>query len=227
MQVVEHGCRRSRRVIVAMGAMALLHEAASAADKAPNNNAAPTPTAQLIPDALRQLTDPSGWRSKLEQAGLQFAFTYYGDSFGNPRGGVSQGSGYDGRFGIIIDTDMEKLAGWSGASLHASIHQIHGSQFSTTRLQNFALVSGIEAPPSTRLFNLWMEQKIGSDVNVRLGQFSAAQEFLVSQTAALFVNATFGWPVLPAQDLPSGGPSYPEATPGVRVTFTPTDQLTL
>jgi porin len=72
-----------------------------------------------------------------------------------------------------------------------------------------------------------MEQKIGSDVNLRLGQFSAAQEFLVSQTAALFVNATFGWPMLPALDLPSGGPSYPEATPGVRVTFTPTDQLTL
>ena len=140
---------------------------------------------------------------------------------------MTQGSGYDGRFGIIIDADMEKLAGWSGASLHASIQQIHGSQFSATRLQNFALVSGIEAPPSTRLFNLWIEQKIGGNVNLRLGQFSAAQEFLVSQTAALFVNATFGWPMLPAQNLPSGGPSYPEATPGVRVTLTPTDQLTL
>jgi porin len=227
MQVVEHLCRRARRVIVAMATIALLHEAAAAADNAPNKDAAPTPTAQSLPDALRQLTDPGGWRSRLEQAGLQFAFTYYGDGFGNPRGGVTQGFGYDGRFGIIIDADMEKLAGWSGASLHASIQQIHGSQFSATRLQNFALVSGIEAPPSTRLFNLWIEQKIGVDVNLRLGQFSAAQEFLVSQTAALFVNATFGWPMLPAQDLPSGGPSYPEATPGVRVTWTPTDQLTL
>jgi porin len=227
MQLVEHGSRLASRVIVATAMIATLHEAAAAADNAPNKDAVPSSTAQSLPDALRQLTDPAGWRSRLEQAGLQFAFTYYGDLFGNPRGGVTQGSGYDGRFGIIIDADMEKLAGWSGASLHASIQQIHGSQFSATRLQNFALVSGIEAPPSTRLFNLWIEQKIGSDVNLRLGQFSAAQEFLVSQTAALFVNATFGWPMLPAQDLPSGGPSYPEATPGVRVTFTPTDQLTL
>ena len=227
MQVVEHGRRRARRLIVAMAAIALLGEAAAAADNAPNKDAAPPPTAQSLPDALRQLTDPGGWRSRLEQAGLQFTFTYYGDGFGNPRGGVTQGSGYDGRFGIIADADMEKLAGWSGASLHASVHQIHGSQFSATRLQNFALVSGIEAPPSTRLFNLWIEQKIGSTVNLRLGQFSAAQEFLVSQTAALFVNATFGWPMLPAQNLPSGGPSYPEATPGLRVTLTPTDQLTL
>src|SRR5262249_60330752 len=225
MQVAEYGCRWARRAIVAIATIALSHEVAAAADNAPNKDTAPTPTAQSLSDALRQLTDPGGWRSKLEQAGLQFAFAYYGDGFGNPRGGVTQGSGYDGRFGIIIDADMEKLAGWSGASVHASIHQIHGSQFSATRLQNFALVSGIEAPPSTRLFNLWIEQKIGGDVNLRLGQFSAAQEFLVSQTATLFVNATFGWPMLPAQDLPSAGPSYPEASPGVRWTLHPTTQL--
>ena len=90
---------------------------------------------------------------------------------------MGQGLGYDGRFGTIIDADLEKLAGWSGASFHASIHQIQGTQFSAINLKNLALVSGIEAPPSTRLFNLWIEQKIGSETNVRLGQFTAAQEF--------------------------------------------------
>jgi porin len=88
-------------------------------------------------------------------------------------------------------------------------------------------VSGIEAAPSTRLFNLWIEQKLGSSANLRVGQFTAAQEFLVSQNANLFINSTFGWPVLTAQDLPSGGPAYPEATPGARLAFMPNDQLTL
>src|SRR3981189_873181 len=74
-------------------------------------------------------TDPGGWRSRLEQAGLQFTFTYYGDGFGNPRGGVTQGSGYDGRFVITPDADMEKLAGWSGASLHASIQPVQRNSF--------------------------------------------------------------------------------------------------
>jgi carbohydrate-selective porin OprB len=129
MQVVEHGRRQARRLIVAMAAITLLDEAAAAADNAPNKDAAPTPTAQSVPDALRQLTDPGGWRSRLEQAGLQFTFTYYGDGFGNPRGGVTQGSGYDGRFGIIADADMEKLAGWSGASLHASIQPVQRNSF--------------------------------------------------------------------------------------------------
>jgi porin len=140
---------------------------------------------------------------------------------------VKQGPGYDGRFGTIIDADLEKLAGWSGAKVHASFHQIHGSEFSANNLENLMTVSGIEAPPSTRLFNLWIEQKLGRDVNLRVGQFTAAQEFLVSENASLFVNSTFGWPLLTSEDLPSGGPNYPEATPGVRLALTPNDQVTL
>src|SRR5215468_1239593 len=229
MQRADFRRRVARRISVAMVVFVLLRAVAAAAQDAPKDER-PAPSAldqtvASLPYALRQLTDPEGLRSKLERAGLQFTFTYYGDAFGNPSGGVIQGLGYDGRFGTIVDADLEKLAGWSGASLHASIHQIHGTQFSAGNLENLAVVSGIEAPPSTRLFNLWLEQKIGNAMNVRLGQFSAAQEFLVSQNAALFVNSTFGWPLLPAQDLPSGGPAYPEATPAVRLTWTPTDQL--
>lgn len=226
--MAKRACSITQRVIGAIAAIALVQNVAAAAADAPNDgsptSATPNPT---LPEPLRQLADLRGLRSRLDQAGLQFTFTYYGDAFGNPSGGVTQGLGYDGRFGAILDADLEKLGGWSGASFHASIQQIHGTQFSATKLQNLALVSGIEAPPSTRLFNLWIEQKIGSETNLRLGQFSAAQEFLVSQNAALFLNSTFGWPLLPAQDLPSGGPAYPEATPGARLTWTPNGQLTL
>src|ERR1700730_12796214 len=76
-------------------------------------------------------------------------------------------------------------------------------------------------------FNLWIEQQLTNRVNLRVGQFTAAQEFLVSDNADLFVNSTFGWPVLTAVDLPSGGPNYPEATPGARLQIAASDQLTL
>src|SRR5258708_25166876 len=88
------------------------------------------------------------------------------------------------------------------------------------------LVSGMKRLASPRLFNLWIEQKLGSNTNLRVGQITAAQEFLVSQNANLFVNSTFGWPALPAQDLPSGGPAYPETPPGARLEFAPGDQPT-
>ncbi len=221
----------ARGILVATASSILLQDAAGAAGAAPSQEApAPStgsPTPPSLVDALRQLTDVGGWRSRLERAGLQFTFTYYGDAFGNPSGGVKQGLGYDGRLGAIIDADLEKLAGWSGAKFHASLHLIHGTQFSAVNLQNLAVVSGIEAMPSARLFNLWIEQKIGNDMNLRLGQYGAGQEFMVSQTAGLFVNAAFGWPVLPAVDLPSGGPAYPTAALAARLMWAPTDQLTV
>ena len=89
------------------------------------------------------------------------------------------------------------------------------------------LVSGVEAPPTIRLFNLWIEQDLTSKVNLRIGQFTAAQDFIVSRNADLFVNSTFGWPMLNTQNLPSGGPNYPEAALGARLQVKLTDQLIL
>ncbi len=180
-----------------------------------------------LPDALKQIADQGGLRSQLEELGVRFIFTYYGDTLGNPSGGMQQGLRYDGRFGAIIDADLDKLVGWSGGTFHASIHEIQGAGLSAKNIENLMTVSSIEEPATTRLFNLWVEQKLGNDASLRVGQITAAQEFLVSQNANLFVNTTFGWPLLPSQDLPSGGPAYPEATPGIRLKFTPSDQLTL
>jgi hypothetical protein len=44
-----------------------------------------------LPAYLRQITDTGGLRSKLEQDGVRFTFSYYGDAFANPVGGVKQG----------------------------------------------------------------------------------------------------------------------------------------
>jgi porin len=120
---------------------------------------------QSVPAYLYQLTDIGGLRSRLERQGLSFIFSYYGDAFDNPFGGVKQGPGDDSRFAIIMDGDLEKLAGWSGAKVHASIHSIFGNQFSGANLDNLMLVSGVEAPPTIRLFNLWIEQDLTSKVN--------------------------------------------------------------
>ena len=87
------------------------------------------------------------------------------------------------------------------------------------------LVSNVEAPSTVRLFSLWIEQNLTSRINLRVGQFTAAQEFIVSKNADLFINSTFGWPMLNTQDLPSGGPNYPEAALGGRLQVTFNDQF--
>ena len=174
----------------------------------------------------QEARDLGSVRRSLEQAGVEIAFTYYGEVFANSSGGARQGVVYEGRLGTIIDADLEKLMGWSGARFHASTHQVHGRGLSENYVQNLMAVSGIEAPPTTRLFNLWVEQTLDKFTSVRIGQITAAQEFFVSQNANLFVNSTFGWPAITAQNLPSGGPSYPEATPGARLKVSPDDRFT-
>jgi porin len=207
--------------------MAVCCETSMAADVAGQATSMSATEDPSLSDLWPQVRDLGGLRSALANRGVQLAFTYYGEALANPSGGVRQGLIYESRLGTIIDADLDKLLGWSGATFHTSIHEINGQGLSAGYVQNLMTVSGIEAPATTRLFNLWLEQAFSDKTSLRVGQFSAAQEFFVSQNANLFINSTFGWPVITAQNLPSGGPAYPEATPGVRLKFTPSDQLTL
>jgi porin len=212
--------------IALAGAMTAASPTARAADNADQRLSISNQETASSPDIWSQVRDLGGLRSALQNLGVQITFSYYGETFGNPLGGARQGLIYQGRLGTIVDADLQKLMGWSDAVLHASIHQIHGQGLSTNSIGNLMAVSGIEAPATTRLFNLWIEQKLGPHMTLRVGQITAAQELFVSQNANLFVNSTFGWPAITALDLPGGGPAYPEATPGARLKITPNDQLT-
>src|SRR6266436_4672783 len=129
-------------------------------------------------------------RAALANKGMQFQLIYFGDLLDNPSGGVRQGATYIGRLGLTVDADLEKIVGWNGAAFHASIHQIHGHGLSGNNLDNLLVVSGIEALPATRLFNLWIEQKFADGMaSIRVGQLSTqvapTQEFFVSQYGSL------------------------------------------
>ncbi len=43
-------------------------------------------------------------------------------------------------------------------------------------------------------------------VKVRVGSIAADSEFFISDTAAQFINGTFGWPGITAADMAAGGP---------------------
>jgi len=50
---------------------------------------------------------------------------------------------------------------------------------------------------------------------------------MVSQYASSFMNAAFGWSVLPSTDLPAGGPAYPLSSLGIRMRAQPADNWTV
>ncbi|MGH7059386.1 MAG: carbohydrate porin, partial [Stellaceae bacterium] len=147
---------------------------------------------------------------------------------GNVTGGVHTGFAYDGLTQAVLQLDTQQAFGWHGGTFNVSGLQIHGRNLSTDNLLTLQTASGIEADRATRLWELWYQQKFLDEdrLDVRLGQMSLDQEFIVSQGALLFVNTSFGWPLVPSIDLPGGGPAYPLSALGVRLRARPTDALT-
>ncbi|GJE44821.1 carbohydrate porin [Methylobacterium soli] len=177
---------------------------------------------------LGPLGDPLGLRPVLKERGIEYSLTYIADVHGNPVGGIRQGAAVEDRLNLRLNLDLQRIVGWEGGTIHANAYFIHGTGLSRYYVGNLLTTSVIEALPSTRLYVLWFDQKLmDGKLAIRGGQLAADTEFIVSQTATLFVNSTFGWPAITGLNLPSGGPAYPLATPGIRAKYTPDDKFSL
>jgi porin len=164
----------------------------------------------------------------LQKYGVKFAATYIGETLGNVSGGLRRGAIYEGRLNLAIDADLQKLAGFQQLTFHANIFQIHGEGLSRNYLGNFFVVSGIEALPSTRLYEAYFEKQWGDKkVSLKFGQLAADSEFFNTKYTDVLTNASMGWPAITSVDLPSGGPSPPLAAMGTRVLFNVTEQLSV
>jgi porin len=163
-----------------------------------------------------------------ERLGIKFAATYISEVLGNPTGGFEQGATFEGRLNLAVDLDFNKLAGWKGLTAHANIFVIHGDGLSRTNLRNYFVVSGIEALPTVRLYEAYLEQKFFNDKwSIRAGQLAADSEFIASKYTDVFTNASLGWPAITSIDLPAGGPSPPLAAVGARLSAKLNDNVTL
>jgi porin len=163
----------------------------------------------------------------LEKQGVKFAITYIGEGLGNPTGGAKQGAVYEDRINFATDVDFEKLAGLKQLTFHANVFQIDGGGLSRGALLNYLDASGIEALPTTRLYEIWFEQKWGTKLALRAGQLAADTEFMTAQYTDVFTNASLGWPAVFSLNMPSGGPSPPLAAMGTRLRADVSEHLTL
>ena len=174
------------------------------------------------------LGDIGGLRTLVGDHGITFSLMETSEVFGNLSGGVHHGFAYDGLTTMTLGLDTEKAFNWSGGILNVSGLQIHGRNLSADNLDNLQTVSGIEADRSTRLWELWFQQTLpGGKADLKIGQQSVDQEFMVSQYSSLYVNTVMGWPMIPSADLYAGGPAYPLSSLGIRLQGQPTGSLKL
>lgn len=181
-------------------------------------------------DAPPVMSDWNGARTMLrERHGITIGLNYIGEVLDVASGGIRRGGSFEGRFEGVIDADLAKLAGWTGASAHIKAFQIHnGGRNAADNAGSLFDPSNIDAVPTTRLFTAWFQQNfLGDAISIRVGQLAGDDEFLTSPTAGGLINGTFGWAAIHAANMRSGGPAYPLATPGVRLQVKPTSDVTL
>jgi len=173
----------------------------------------------------------NGARTALEAKGIEIGVVYIGEALGIAGGVRPDGphGTYEGRLDVMLNTDLEKLIGWTGAKTHVRAFQIHSIDGvnAANYVGSIADPSNIDAYGTTRLFTAWFQQEFGTLASIRVGQLAGDDEFLVSNTAGGLINGTFGWAAIMAANLPSGGPAYPLATPGARLQINPTAEIAL
>ncbi|MGA9913842.1 MAG: carbohydrate porin [Paraburkholderia sp.] len=197
-----------------------------APDAAKTDQAPPAPTGFW--DRATLFGNMGGLRPWLGDHGVTLSLQETSEYLNNLSGGTHRSGAYDGltQLGVVVDT--QKAFGLPGGTFNVSALQIHGTNLTQRNLQTLQTATGIEADATTRLWELWYQQSLlAGKVDVKIGQQSLDQEFMTNQYAATFMNATFGWPVLPSTDMPAGGPAYPLSSLGVRVRATPADSWTV
>jgi porin len=163
------------------------------------------------------LGDMGGLRPALDKYGVQLTILENVETFGNVSGGVKQGFETDGLTTVTLQMDTEKAFGLKGGTLNVSGLQYWGGNLSADNLLVLQTLTDIEAPVGILLWELWYQQKFGDKFDVKIGEQSLDQEFIISPTGnSLFINGVSGFPALPAIDLPAGGAEYPLAGLGVR-----------
>lgn len=184
----------------------------------PEPEAAKPPSIQ---SSLGAFGDPGGFRAALGTRGITYNVIYTNEILGNVSGGFRRGPIYAGKLEAIVAADLDRLAGLSGLSFFANMFQIHDTGGLRDRsFGRLITVSNIEAFPSTRLSELWLEQTWGDDrFALRFGQLVADGEFFASDYGKVFISND--WPTITGANLPSGGPAYPLSTPGVRFRYDP------
>jgi porin len=172
--------------------------------------------------------DWDGLRKQLADEGMTIGLNDIGETLSNPVGGFAQDAIYEGLVTGSLDLDLDKIFRWPGAAFHVDGYEISGRGLSENAIGNLLTASSIEALPTWRLHDLWLQQAfLDGKASLRIGQIAFDDEFYISQYATIFINSTFGCPDMLTYDWPSGGPCYPFAMPGVRLRFAPTTALTL
>ncbi len=174
-------------------------------------------TEPSIATSLPQNGDASGNRKWLYDHGVTYSLIYTNDVLGNLSGGIKRGTIDQGKLEAQLYIDLGKFADWKGWTFYTNAFGIYDDgRMRRDYVGGRNTIAAIEATPTVRLSELWLERWLGP-VSFRFGQLAADAEFFYSDLSQIFLQSD--WPTITAVNLPGGGPAYPLTALGARIKY--------
>ena len=117
---------------------------------------------------------------------------YTGEVWSAVSGGLDDDARYLANLDLTIEADLEKLAGWTGATVFA--YGLYNNDSSISDLVgDVQTVSNIETDVEAfRLYEAWLQQRLGEKASIKIGLYDLNSEFDALDTAGLFINSAHG-----------------------------------
>jgi porin len=167
--------------------------------------------------------DWGGRRSDAWQSGWAFDGTVTVDAL-RDRGGQRNGGGAMTNIDLRATADLEKLAGWTGATVYVNVLYSGGSRVNASYTGSLMGVSSIEVDvPTARLFQAWIQQNFFNDqFSLLAGIYPIDSEFFAVESASVLIHPAFGTPGdLALTYVPS---VFNTAAPGLRAKWLSADR---
>lgn len=169
-----------------------------------------TPKKASIMNSPYALGDFKGYRTKLEDMGIDFQSSYIIDSFvmRNQEKHSTKGT-YQGLYNLSLDLDFEKMEAIKGGKFHILYQVGNKGTSSADFLNTYSDINSYNPVKSiNQISELYYEQSIKDDVfNLKIGKQDANMDFQALDTGFEFLNLSFSYldntpmPLFPSQQM--------------------------
>lgn len=169
-----------------------------------------TPKEASIMNSPYALGDFKGYRTKLEDMGIDFQSSYIIDSFvmRNQEKHSTKGT-YQGLYNLSLDLDFGKMEAIKGGKFHILYQVGNKGTSSADFLNTYSDINSYNPVKSiNQISELYYEQSIKDDVfNLKIGKQDANMDFQALDTGFEFLNLSFSYldntpmPLFPSQQM--------------------------
>jgi porin len=163
--------------------------------------------------------DWNGYRTYLEDLGIEVAGGFTGDFAGALAGGQRRRTSFSTLFDVNAAFDLEKLAGLPRTIAYIDSYQIEGRDPSSD-VGDAQGLSNIQADDVREIAEVWVETWIGDEVRLKVGKVDFNSEFAFNEIGGELVNSSAA--ITPCI---VGYPTYPDPAMSINAFYLPTSDL--